>query len=125
YGDRDDFLTTVREIVAWLDGTMTDREHGGFYASQDADVGLDDDGDYFTWTREEARAVLDANEFEFATKYWDICELGDMHHNSAKNVLHVPVLLEEMAAQTGVIDETLRALRDTVRAKLLMARVQR
>src|SRR5208282_3062411 len=24
YGDRDDFLTTVREIVGWLDGTMTD-----------------------------------------------------------------------------------------------------
>ena len=37
---------------------MTDRERGGFYASQDADVGLDDDGDYFTWTLDEARAVL-------------------------------------------------------------------
>ena len=32
---------------------MTDRERGGFYASQDADIGLDDDGDYFTgrWTK--------------------------------------------------------------------------
>ena len=122
---REDFLETAREIVAWLDGTMTDREHGGFYASQDADVGLDDDGDYFTWTRDEARAVLNADEFEFAAKYWDVCELGDMHHNSAKNVLHLPASLEEMAAQTGVSEESLRALRDTVRAKLLMARAQR
>ena len=122
---REDFLESAREIVAWLDGTMTDRAHGGFYASQDADVGLDDDGDYFTWTREEARAALDADEFEFATKYWDICELGDMHHNSAKNVLHVPASLEEMAAQSGVSEESLRALRDTVRAKLLAARAQR
>ena len=47
---REDFLTTAKEIVAWLDATMTDREHGGFYASQDADINLDDDGDYFTWT---------------------------------------------------------------------------
>ncbi len=63
---REDFRTTAREIVAWLDATMTDRERGGFYASQDADVGLDDDGDYFTWTLDEARAVLDPDELEFA-----------------------------------------------------------
>jgi len=27
---------------------LSDREQGGFYASQDADFSLDDDGDYFT-----------------------------------------------------------------------------
>ena len=70
-------------------------------ASQDADVGLDDDGDYFTWTLEEARAVLSGEELDFAAKYWDIGELGDMHHNPAKNVLHVNQTLAEMAAQTG------------------------
>jgi len=48
--------TPAREIVGWLDSTLTDREHGGFYASQDADINLDDDGDYFTWTLDEARA---------------------------------------------------------------------
>ena len=47
------------EIVAWLDIVMTDRERGGFYASQDADINLDDDGDYFTWTLEEARCRAD------------------------------------------------------------------
>jgi uncharacterized protein len=56
------------EIVAWLDSTMTDRERGGFYASQDADINLDDDGDYFTWTLDEARAVLDSEELEFAAR---------------------------------------------------------
>ena len=80
---------------------MTDRERGGFYASQDADVGLDDDGDYFTWTLDEAKAVLDGAELEFAESYWDIGELGDMHHNPAKNVLHVKSTLQEMAAQGG------------------------
>ena len=39
---------------------------GGYAASQDADVGLDDDGDYFTWTRDEAAAVLTAEELEVA-----------------------------------------------------------
>ena len=99
---REDFLATAQEIVGWLDATMTDRERGGFYASQDADIDLDDDGDYFTWTLDEARAVLRPGELEFAAKYWDIGELGDMHHNPAKNVLHVKQTLAEMAAQSGV-----------------------
>jgi len=118
---REDFLETAREIVGWLDSTMTDRERGGFYASQDADVGLDDDGDYFTWTVEEAKAALDPAEWEFAASFWDIGELGDMHHNPAKNVLHVNSTLEERAAQGGDL-EALRALRDSARRKLLAAR---
>jgi len=122
---REDFLETAREIVAWLDSTMTDRERGGFYASQDADMNLDDDGDYFTWTLDEARAVLSPVELEFAVRYWDIRELGDMHHNPAKNVLHVNESLQEMAAATGEAAERLRATRDALRAKLLAARERR
>jgi uncharacterized protein YyaL (SSP411 family) len=121
---RADFLETAKEIVTWLDSTMTDRDRGGFYASQDADINLDDDGDYFTWTLDEARAVLDAGEMEFASRYWDIGELGDMHHNPAKNVLHVKETLEEMAGEGGDV-EALRAMRDRARAKLLAARAER
>jgi uncharacterized protein YyaL (SSP411 family) len=122
---REDFIETAREIVAWLDSTMTDRERGGFFASQDADVGLDDDGDYFTWTIEEARAVLDPAELEFAAKYWDIGELGEMHHNPKKNVLHVKQSLGEMVKESGAAFESLLALRDSARAKLLSARALR
>jgi uncharacterized protein YyaL (SSP411 family) len=122
---REDFLATAREIVAWLDGTMSDRGQGGFYGSQDADVGLEDDGDYFTWTVDEARAALTPGEFEFAQKYWDIRELGDMHHNPAKNVLHVNRTLAEVAAQSGVEVETLHPLLESARTKLLAARALR
>ena len=122
---REEFRETAQEIVNWLDSTMTDRERGGFHASQDADVGLDDDGDYFTWTQEEARAVLDEDKLKFAADYWDIGALGDMHHNPAKNVLHVNVTLEERAAKAGPSLESLRALRESVRRKLLAARAQR
>ncbi len=120
---RQDFLETAKQIVNWLDATMTDRERGGFYASQDADINLDDDGDYFTWTLDEARAVLDPAELEFATTYWDIGELGDMHHNPAKNVLHIKVKLEDRAK--GADLEALRGLRDSAKAKLLAARALR
>jgi uncharacterized protein YyaL (SSP411 family) len=126
---RNDFLETAREIIGWLDDTMTDRERGGFYASQDADIDLDDDGDYFTWTLDEARAVLDAEELDAASLYWDIGDLGDMHHNPAKNVLHVKYTIEELAERNnlpqGQSAASMRALLDSARQKLLAARRQR
>jgi len=122
---REDFLRTAREIVGWLDSTMTDRERGGFYASQDADVGLDDDGDYFTWTLDEARAVLSREELDAAAKYWDIGELGDMHHNPAKNVLHVKQTVAELAKQLGQPEERLKQSIDAARAKMQAARALR
>ena len=80
-----------------MDGWLTDRQKGGFYGSQDADMTLDDDGDYFTWTRAEAAEVLSPDELEVAGAYYDIGDLGDMHHNPAKNVLHVKRPLETLA----------------------------
>jgi len=103
---------------------MTDRARGGFYASQDADVGLDDDGDYFTWTQAEAKAELDPEEWEFTKSYWGIGEIGEMHHNPAKNVLHMNSTLEERMAQGGDLTH-LRGLRDSARRKLLAARGRR
>ena len=91
----------AKDIIRWMDTWLTDRERGGFYASQDADISLDDDGDYFTWTRAEAAAVLTPEEMEIAAPYYDIGDLGDMHHNPAKNVLHVKQTLDAVAARAG------------------------
>jgi len=105
----------ARDIIRWMDSSLTDRERGGFYASQDADIDLEDDGDYFTWTRAEAAAVLSPEEMEIAAPYYDIGDLGDMHHNPAKNVLHVKRPLAAGA----------EALLASARVKLLAAREQR
>ncbi|MGA2729763.1 MAG: thioredoxin domain-containing protein [Terracidiphilus sp.] len=122
---REDFRQTAREIIAWLDAVMTDRERGGFYASQDADINLDDDGDYFTWTLDEARTVLSPEELNVATLYWDIGELGDMHHNPARNVLHRKYTLNELAAEAHRPAAELQSLIESARGKLLAARIQR
>ncbi|HLW44023.1 MAG TPA: DUF255 domain-containing protein, partial [Candidatus Acidoferrales bacterium] len=52
------FRETAEGIIAWVFDTLSDSERGGFFASQDADISLDDDGDYFTWTVDELRAAL-------------------------------------------------------------------
>ena len=122
---RADFKQTALEIVGWLDEVMTDREQGGFYASQDADINLDDDGDYFTWTLDEARAVLTNEELQAAGVWWDIGELGDMHHDPARNVLHRKHSPEEAAKLTGKSVEALRELVASAHDKMLAARAKR
>src|SRR5271168_3891884 len=60
------FADVARDIIRWMDEWLSDRERGGFYASQDADISLDDDGDYFTWTLKEAQSVLTVDEAQVA-----------------------------------------------------------
>jgi hypothetical protein len=120
-----DAARVARDIIRWLDEVMSDRERGGFYASQDADLSLDDDGDYFTWTRAEAVAVLTSAEMAVVEPFYDLGELGDMHHNPAKNVLHRKLTIAEAAKHAGVsVEEAERELA-SAKQKLLVARAQR
>src|SRR6185437_9892236 len=115
----------AREMIAWIDEWLSDRERGGFYASQDADFSLDDDGDYFTWTRDEAGDVLTANELAIASAYYDIGEIGDMHHNVRKNVLQITQPLSAVAKKSGVNEDEARKLIESAKKKLYAARLQR
>jgi uncharacterized protein YyaL (SSP411 family) len=98
---------------------------GGYAASQDADVGLDDDGDYFTWTRDEAAAVLSPEELEVAAAYYDIGTAGEMHHNPAKNVLFVAATVASLTTLLGRPAAEIQATLERARAKLLAAREAR
>ncbi len=119
------FAAVAADIIRWMDAWLTDRERGGFYASQDADYSLNDDGDYFTWTVAEAREVLGEDEFRVAQACYDIHEVGEMHHNPAKNVLHVRAGVEEIAARLGMQTDRVAALLDSAREKMYAARRKR
>ena len=119
------YAHVARDIIRWMDEWLSDREHGGFYASQDADINLDDDGDYFTWTRDEAHAVLAGDEFEAAALHYDIEAMGEMQHDPAKNVLWVRALPEEVASRIGVDVSKALDLLASAKTKLYAARLQR
>ena len=108
-----------------MDIWLSDQERGGFYASQDADYSLDDDGDYFTWTRDEAAAVLTPEELALASAYFDIGEVGDMHHNPAKNVLHITEPLERAVLKAKIAPESAAAVLAEAKRKLYRARLAR
>lgn len=111
-------------ITGWVAEVMS-HDSGGYFASQDADVGADDDGDYFTWTPDEARAVVDADEYDVLARHYDIEDDGEMHHNPRKNVLWIRQTPDQIARATGRPRETVEQLLASGRAKLRAARAQR
>jgi uncharacterized protein YyaL (SSP411 family) len=119
------FADVARDIIRWMDEWLSDRERGGFYASQDADISMDDDGDYFTWTLDEVRAVLTEEEAQVAALHYDINEVGEMHHNPAKNVLYVRAPIEEIARRISLAPERVKNLLESAQKKMYAARLQR
>ncbi len=128
----EDFARVAREALAWIDRVLADPQHRGFYASQDADVGLNDDGDYLTWTIEEVREVLGdrprggkLDPVELILTYYGLDEVGDVHGRDGRNVLHVTKTAEQLAKlfqrSASEIAEDIRS----AKAKLLTARLRR
>jgi len=119
------FAAVARDIIRWMDEWLSDREHGGFYASQDADYSMDDDGDYFTWTLQEAQAVLTEEEARVACLHYDINEIGEMHHNPAKNVLYQRASLEEIGIRLSLPEQRVKTLLRSAKEKMYAARLKR
>jgi uncharacterized protein len=119
------FAAVAKDIIRWMDEWLSDRGRGGFYASQDADYSMDDDGDYFTWTLTEAREVMTPDEAAVAEAYYDIGDVGEMHHNPDKNVLFVKTSIEDIALRTGMQTERASALLDSAKQKMYAARLKR
>jgi uncharacterized protein len=119
------FANVARDIIRWMDEWLSDRERGGFYASQDADINMDDDGDYFTWTLDELRAAVTEDELHVAALHYDINEVGEMHHDPAKNVLYVRADIDEIARRRNLTTERVTELLDSAKKKMYAARLQR
>ena len=119
------FAEVARDIIRWMDEWLSDRERGGFYASQDADYSMEDDGDYFTWTLDEAKAALTPDELRVAELHYDIGEIGEMHHDPAKNVLYIRANVEEIARRLVVSEDRVRGLLASAKKKMYAARLTR
>ena len=119
------FAAVARDIIRWMDEWLSDREHGGFYASQDADYSMDDDGDYFTWTLDEAKAVLNEQELAVASLHYDINEIGEMHHDPAKNVLYVRHSIEDVGKRLSLPADQIAQLLESAKQKMYAARLLR
>ena len=116
------FRKIAEGIVGWVNKVLSDQARGGVFSSQDADQTLHDDGDYFTWTLDELRAVLNTDEARVAELYYDVEVRGEMHQNPAKNVLWVARSVEDTARLIGINEAETRQLLISAKTRLLAAR---
>jgi uncharacterized protein YyaL (SSP411 family) len=119
------FDDTAQSIVLWVNSTLSDQENGGFYASQDADYSLDDDGDYFTWTLDEVRGVLAPEEARVIELFYDVETHGEMHHNPAKNVLWIARGFNQIGQTLERDADDIVTIKLDAEAKMREARLQR
>ncbi|HEX8953533.1 MAG TPA: hypothetical protein VF945_16870, partial [Polyangia bacterium] len=88
----------ARRIIAYVECRLA-LDGGGYAASEDADVGNYDDGSLYTWTVDEARAVLDADELAVVQPYFDLYGRGELHSDPTRNVLFIAASPEEVARE--------------------------
>jgi uncharacterized protein len=111
-------------ILSFVENVLTSPE-GGFYASQDADASLDDDGDYFTWTLDEVKSALDGTEAAVVAERYHIEPHGEMHHNPSKNVLFIDQPFDAIAARMKVAPDDVPQVLARAQAKMYAARLKR
>ena len=116
---------TAEGIIGWVNEVLSDQAVGGFYASQDADYSLDDDGDYFTWTLGELRAALASDAARIMELHYDVEPQGEMHHNPEKNVLWIARSAGEIAKTLGLDETGVGLIIASAKSKMLAARKPR
>ncbi|HLY23129.1 MAG TPA: thioredoxin domain-containing protein [bacterium] len=119
------FRDAAAGIIAYVRGTLMDRPEGGFYTSQDADISLDDDGDYYTWTREEAAAALNPDELAAAALRYHLDGPGEMPHDPRRHVLYLDKDPDAVAALLNRPPDDVQVLLARAQERLLAARAGR
>ena len=114
------YRRVVEETLDWVVREMC-HDRGGFYSSMDADS-EGEEGKFYVWRPDEVRAVLDEDEAELISRYYDVTERGNWE---GKSILHVTHPLEKVAAEIGMSEETARATLERAREKLYAARAER
>ncbi len=93
---KDTYKSAAEGIVDYYKKFGCD-EAGGFYASQDADIGVLDEGGYYTFSSEELASFLSADELKAAGLHFGIGTAGRLHHDPSKNVLFIDKEPEQVA----------------------------
>jgi uncharacterized protein YyaL (SSP411 family) len=120
------YARVARDIMRYVNATLSDRARGGSYAHQDADTSLDDDGSYYTWSLAQLKASVPPPEADALRAYYHLEERGEMASHPAQNVLRVARSTPEAARPLGVSEtEAARRVRDgTARLAATRARHQ-
>jgi uncharacterized protein YyaL (SSP411 family) len=115
------FSRVAEETAAWVTREMQSPE-GGYYSSLDADS-EHEEGKFYVWTLEEAKALLSADEYAMLAPYYGLD--GPPNFEGTHWHLHVARTLGAMAEPLGKSEDQCARLLDSGREKLFAAREKR
>jgi uncharacterized protein YyaL (SSP411 family) len=91
------YRTASRGIVEYYRKYGSD-DSGAFYASQDADIGMLDEGGYYTFSLPELTTILEVDELRAISLYFGIGTSGIMPHEPSRNVLFLDKDRDQIAS---------------------------
>jgi uncharacterized protein YyaL (SSP411 family) len=113
------YRQVCEEILGYVLRDMTHSE-GGFYSAEDADS-EGHEGLFYTWPYEEVMEIL-GPEGDLFCEFYNITPKGNFE---GRNILNMPLPLEEFAVKQHRVEEELRKLFEVQRRKLWQAREKR
>ena len=125
---RAEYADAARETLAYVLRDLAAPE-GGFFCAEDADS-EGEEGRFYTWTLDELRAALGAEEAAFAADIFHATEAGNYRDEASgratgRNILYRGESDEETARRLGVPLDAFRARLERVRRGLFAARQRR
>jgi uncharacterized protein YyaL (SSP411 family) len=99
-------------------------EAGGFYSSQDADIGMLDEGGYYTFTEAELAQFLDADEMQAVKLYFGMGKEGKLHLDPSKNILFINMEPGRIADLMQVSVDAVNKILYSAKHKMLIYREQ-
>jgi hypothetical protein len=115
------FARCAEQTAGWIMREMQSPE-GGYYSSLDADS-EHEEGKFYVWHRDEARALMTPEEWQVAAPYWGLDRGANFEGKHWH--LHVARTLEGAAKLAGVEPEEAARLLAAAREKLFGARERR
>lgn len=122
------FQQVAQEIITYIAREMTS-PHGGFFTAQDADS-EGEEGKYYTWTLEELRRLLSAEDFQLATRLYgfdkDPAQLQQAsREESPRQILSHERSFQESAAALGLSQASLMTRLQRIADTLYSARIEK
>ncbi len=119
----DPLIEMAYSIMGFIKDELS-HEDGCFYASQDADVTPEEEGGYFTWSKNELKDILDEDEFKVLSAYF-LHDRGMLPHNTERMILYMEESIGDLARNIGMSVQTFKDLIERGKKKLLKERQKR
>lgn len=114
------YKAVCEETLHYILREMT-HPQGGFYSAQDADS-EGHEGRFYTWTPEEIKQILPADDAKLFCEFFDVKEDGNFE---GRNVLHTRLRIPEFAAQRKIDPEELAERIAKLKQSVYQAREKR